>query len=225
MAKQQLTAGIYARISYVHRADGTQERLGVERQVPPCRELARRKGWTVVEPVYEDNDLSAYSGKHRPGYEQLLEDAKARRVNIIVAWHADRLTRQPTENEALIELAERHGIQLATVTGEHDLATPSGRLHFRMLGSIARYESEHRAERLRLKWQEVARAGRPKGGGLRPFGFEPDKVTVNEAEAALLREAAERVLAGDGPYAVLHDWQALGVRGQVLMSLLVRAHM
>ncbi len=211
MAKQQLTAGIYARISYVHRADGTQERLGVERQVPPCRELARRKGWTVVEPVYEDNDLSAYSGKHRPGYEQLLEDAKARRVNIIVAWHADRLTRQPTENEALIELAERHGIQLATVTGEHDLATPSGRLHFRMLGSIARYESEHRAERLRLKWQEVARAGRPKGGGVRPFGFEPDKVTVNEAEAALLREAAERVLAGEGMYAVLRDWHARGI--------------
>jgi site-specific DNA recombinase len=104
MAKPQLTAGIYARISYVRREDGTQERLGVERQVPPCRELARRKGWAVIEPAYEDNDPSAFSGKRRPGYEQLLADAKAGRINIIVAWHADRLTRQPTENEALIEL-------------------------------------------------------------------------------------------------------------------------
>jgi site-specific DNA recombinase len=211
MPKPQLTAGIYARISYVRREDGTKERLGVERQVPPCGELARRKGWRVVEPVYEDNDLSAFSGKRRPGYEQLLADAKAGRINVIVAWHADRLTRQPIENEALIALAERYGIQLATVTGEHDLATPSGRLHFRMLGSIARYESEHRAERLRLKFQEQARAGLPKGGGLRPFGFEADKLTVNEAEAALLRHAAERLLAGDGPYAVLHDWQARGI--------------
>jgi site-specific DNA recombinase len=212
MPKPQLTAGIYARISYVRREDGTKERLGVERQVPPCRELARRKGWTVVEPVYEDNDLSAFSGKRRPGYQQLLTDAKAGRISVIVAWHADRLTRQPIENEALIALAERHGIQLATVTGEHDLATPSGRLHFRMLGSIARYESEHRAERLRLKFQEQARAGRPKGGGLRPFGFEADKLTVNQAEAALLRNAAERVLAGEGLYAILHDWQ----EGQVV---------
>ena len=211
MPKPQATAGIYARISYVRREDGTKERLGVERQVPPCRELARRKGWTLVEPVYEDNDLSAYSGKLRPAYEQLLADAKAGRINVILAWHADRLTRQPIENEGLIALAERYGIQLATVTGEHDLATPSGRLHFRMLGSIARYESEHRAERLRLKFQEQARAGRPKGGGLRPFGFEADKLTVNQAEAVLLREAAERLLAGDGPYAVLHDWQARGI--------------
>jgi hypothetical protein len=72
MAKLQLTAGIYARITYVRREDGTQERLGVERQVAPCRELARRKGWAVIEPAYEDNDLSAFSGKRRPGYEQLL---------------------------------------------------------------------------------------------------------------------------------------------------------
>ncbi|HEV8652304.1 MAG TPA: recombinase family protein, partial [Actinomycetes bacterium] len=208
MPKQQLAAGVYARISYVRQADGTPERLGVERQVPPCRELARRQGWTVAEPVYEDNDLSAYSGKRRPGYEQLLADAKAGRIKVIVAWHADRLTRQPTENEALIALAERYGIQLATVTGEHDLATPSGRLHFRMLGSIARYESEHRAERLRLKWDELARAGKPKGGGVRPFGFEPDRMTLDEVEAALLREAAERVLAGEGLYAVLRDWHA-----------------
>ena len=138
-------------------SDGTQERLGVERQVPPCRELARRKGWAVIEPAYEDHDLTAFSGKRRPGYEQLLADAKAGRINIIVAWHADRLTRQPTGNEALIELAERYGIRLATVTGEHDLATPSGRLHFRMLGSIARYESEHRAERLRLTKAKVSK--------------------------------------------------------------------
>jgi site-specific DNA recombinase len=211
MAKPQLTAGIYARISYVRRDDGTQERLGVERQVPPCRELARRKGWTLVEPAYEDNDLSAFSGKRRPGYEQLLADAKAGRINVIVAWHADRLTRQPIENEALIELAERYGIRLATVTGEHDLATPSGRLHFRMLGSIARYESEHRAERLRLKFDELARAGQPKGGGYRPFGFEADKLTVNQAEAALLCQAVERVLAGDGLYAVVGDWEARGI--------------
>ena len=80
------------------------------------------------------------------------------RVNAIIAWAADRLTRRPVENEEIINLAERLGVKLATVTGDYDLGTPSGRLHFRQLGIIARYESEHRAERLRLKFNEQALA-------------------------------------------------------------------
>jgi DNA invertase Pin-like site-specific DNA recombinase len=90
----------------------------------------------------------------------MLTDARTGRVNAIIAWAADRLTRRPVENEEIIDLAERLGVKLATVTGDYDLGTPSGRLHFRQLGIIARYESEHRAERLRLKHEELARQGK-----------------------------------------------------------------
>jgi DNA invertase Pin-like site-specific DNA recombinase len=140
-----MRAGIYVRIS--RAADGST--LGVERQEPPCRALCERNGWGIAE-IYRDNDLSAFNGR-RPGYQRLLADAKAGRVGAIVAWDADRLTRQPIENEGLIDLAERCGTKLATVTGEYDLATSSGRLHFRIKGAVARHESEHRGERLRLK--------------------------------------------------------------------------
>src|SRR5215218_3138042 len=194
-------AAIYCRISRDPRGD----LLGVQRQEPPCRELCERLGWEVVE-VYTDDDLSAYNGKHRPAYEQMLEDLRAGQVNAIVAWAADRLTRRPVENEAIIDLAERLGVKLATVGGEYDLATPSGRLHFRQLGIIARYESEHRAERLRLKHAELARAGKTAGGGRRPFGYEPDGITVRPAEAELIREAGRRVLAGEGLHAIVTDW-------------------
>ncbi len=112
-------------------------------------------------------------------------------------WHDDR---QPPAAEG--EPSARLG-QGADAPRGPQVSARAGVLHFRMLGSIARYESEHRAERLRLKWDELARAGKPKGGGVRPFGFQPDRRTINEPEAALLREAAERVLAGEGMYAVL----------------------
>jgi site-specific DNA recombinase len=213
-----MRAGIYVRIS--RAADGSP--LGVERQEPPCRALCERSGWEAAE-VYSDNDLSAFNG-HRPGYQRLLADAKAGRIGAIVAWDADRLTRQPIENEALIDLAERCGTKLATVTGEYDLATSSGRLHFRIKGAVARHESEHRAERLRLKHDEIARAGRHHGGP-RPFGFEYEPAVLRdgrnvyrftgrleETEAELIREAARRLLNGESVYGVLADWERYGIR-------------
>jgi site-specific DNA recombinase len=199
-------AAVYCRISRDPRGD----LLGVQRQEPPCRELCARLGWEVVD-VYTDDDLSAYNGKHRPAYEQMLEDLRAGRVNAIVAWAADRLTRRPVENEAIIDLAERLGVKLATVGGEYDLATPSGRLHFRQLGIIARYESEHRAERLRLKHEQLARAGKLHGSGGRPFGYEHDRLTVRETEAALVREAVQRLLAGESVRTVIRNWNARGI--------------
>jgi hypothetical protein len=96
-----MRAGIYIRIS--RAADGST--LGIERQDPPCRALSERNGWEVAD-VYRDNDLSAFNG-HRPGYQRLLTDAKAGRIGAIVAWDADRLTRQPIENEGLINLVLR----------------------------------------------------------------------------------------------------------------------
>jgi site-specific DNA recombinase len=91
-----------------------------------------------------------------------------------------------------------------------DLSTPSGRLHARMLGSIARYESEHRSERLRSKATELARAGKVGGGGRRPFGYEQDRRSIVESEAELIREAARRVLVGDSLYAIADDWTDRG---------------
>jgi DNA invertase Pin-like site-specific DNA recombinase len=237
---EPVPAAIYCRIS--HARDGST--LGVDRQEPPTRLLCERLGWKV-ERVFVDNDLSAYHNKRRPDFEELLAWAQDGHIRAIAAWDADRLTRQPRENEDLIDLAERYRIQLATVTGEYDLATPSGRLHFRIKGAIARHESEHRAERIRLKQQELAHAGEVGGGGTRPFGYLDDRVTphtfgfcllgsrevVEGGEAGLVREAAERVLLGEALHAVLMDWTKRGIptisrkpwRTAVLRRLLLSA--
>ncbi len=90
-ADQQRVA-VYCRISDDRRGLG----LGVARQRQDCTELAGRKGWQVVA-TYVDNDVSAYSGKPRPQYAQLMQAVAAGGVDVIVAWDPDRLHRSPAE--------------------------------------------------------------------------------------------------------------------------------
>ena len=199
---------MYVRIS----DDRTGQRAGVKRQEKDCRDLATDRAWRVSK-VYVDNDLSAYSGKPRPKYEQLLDDLRNGVVDAVIAWHPDRLHRRPVELEKFIDLIEKTGVPVATVTaGDYDLSTPSGRMTARVVGSMARYESEHKSERQRRKHLELARQGKGKGGGTRPFGFNADRVTLNRDEAKLIREAAKRVLAGDSLRGVCTDWRQRAVK-------------
>ncbi len=187
------TVGVYARISDDRAGSG----LGVQRQQDDCVALAEHRGWTVAE-IYVDNDASAYGGKRRPGYQRLLADLKAGRIGGVVAWHPDRLYRRTADLVTFIEVVEAAGAVVATVqAGDIDLATASGRMVARIVGAVAEHESEHKGERQRRKHLELAQAGKPTGGGTRPFGFETDRVTVREAEADVVRNMARRVAAGE----------------------------
>ena len=184
-------AGIYCRISRDREGAG----LGVERQREDCEALIRQRGWTIAE-TYEDNDLSAYSGKPRPGYRRMLDDIGAGQLDAVVAWHTDRLHRSPTELEEYITVCETHGVPTHTVkAGPLNLATPSGRLVARQLGAVARYEVEHSIERQQRAKLQAATDGRWKGGR-RPFGYEADGVTPRQAEARVVRDATDAILAG-----------------------------
>lgn len=200
------SAGIYVRISQDREGAG----LGVARQEEDTRALCERRGWTVAG-VYCDNDVSAYSGKPRPEWQRLLADVRAGAIDAVACWHVDRLTRSPVELEQVIDLADRHGLALATVSGEVDLATPTGRMVARILGATARQEAEHKSARQKRQRLQAARAGKVAGGGTRPFGFDEDRVTVRDDEAELIREAAARVLAGESLSSVCRDWQGRGV--------------
>jgi predicted site-specific integrase-resolvase len=103
-------AAVYCRISDDRRGLG----LGVARQRQDCTELADRHGWQITA-VYVDNDVSAYSGKPRPQYAQLMQAVAAGAVEVIVAWDPDRLHRSPAELEAFIVAVERAGVDVVTV--------------------------------------------------------------------------------------------------------------
>lgn len=201
-------AALYCRIS----RDRTGAHLGVDRQEEDCRELADRLGWTVAT-VNADNDLSAYSGKPRPGYRALLDHLRAGRADAVIAWHTDRLHRSPTELEEFISICETHGVMVQTVkAGEIDLATPSGRAVARTLGAWARHEVEHAIERQQRAKRQAAEAGKYRGGR-RAFGYLADGVTIAESEAEVIREMARRVLEGESLRSIAHDLTGRGSTG------------
>lgn len=190
-------------------SDPTGQRLGVARQTSACRDKAAAMGWHVSH-VYEDNDVSASTGRRRPAYEQMLADLAAGTINAVVVWDLDRLTRRPIEVEHFIDLADRHGVALASVGGDADLATDNGRLFARIKGAVARAEIERKSARQRAANAQRAEAGRPHAGR-RAFGYAADGMTVLEDEAAEVRRAAERLIMGGTVRGIAADLSRRGV--------------
>lgn len=203
-------AAIYVRISRDSEGDG----LGVKRQRADCEKLAATLGWVVVD-VYEDNDVSASKSRPRPDYERMMRDVRTGRINAVIVWDVDRLTRKPRELEDVIDFADKYGLRLASVGGDIDLATEQGRMMARMKGTVARYEVEQARRRLKSKQAELAEAGRYNGP--RPYGWtltgkgKNQQLVVNEAEAMVIRECVRRVLRGEGIWKIRNDLNARGI--------------
>jgi site-specific DNA recombinase len=222
MADKSTAAAIYCRIS----RDKEGASLGVQRQEQDCRELAASLGWTVTR-VFTDNDISAYSGKRRPEYENLLDQMRAGRIRGVLTWHTDRLHRSPRELETYIDASEQNSVVTHTIkAGEIDLSTPSGRAVARTLGAWARYESEHKSDRIVRKKLQLAQNGAFSGGPV-PFGWRIiDGVPViEEADAAEIRKAIQGFIAGRSIGFIVKDMNSRGIktrRGQLWTSTAVR---
>ncbi|MGW3022455.1 recombinase family protein [Streptomyces sp. NPDC001221] len=203
----QVRAVIYTRIS----SDPTGRAAGVERQEKDCRSLARELGWKVVQ-VRRDNDISAYSGKTRPGFRELLADISAGRADAVLAWHSDRLYRRLPDLEDLIKAVQARHVPIRTVrAGTIDLSTASGVMQAEILASVSKHEVAHATERIVAAKEQAAVQGRYRGGP-RPFGYEADGVTVREDEARHLRQATQAVIDGESLRAICAEWEADGVR-------------
>ena len=162
--------------------------------------------------VYEDNDVSAYRGKKRPGYRRMLDDIKAGTRDAVIVWHNDRLHRNTRELEDFIDLVENSGVTVATVTsGDYDLTTTTGRAMARIAAALARLESEDKSRRLKRQAEQAAKEGRRPGGGTRGYGYRPGHMKTVPSEAAVVAEAAKRILAGDTLRSVCRDLNDRGV--------------
>jgi site-specific DNA recombinase len=200
-------AGIYARISN----DPDDDRLGVTRQVSDCERLAVDLDWPVLDR-YVDDDKSAWNGKLRPQYRRMLDDLASGRIDAVLVWHPDRLHRRPIELEEFVEVCKRAAVDdVAYVGGTLPVGQEDGLLVARILAAVASDSSAKTAKRIRRKNDERALAGLPVGGGTRPFGYRDDKLRLDPAEAALIRDAAARILAGESVRAIATEWEQTGV--------------
>lgn len=199
-------AFVYGRIS--EAAD-----FATARQVKACKETCKARAWPVAH-VYCDEGVSAYNGAPREAFDAMLADAAqaaadGRRV-VIVAWDLDRLVRRVAEVGRLIDLYDDHGVPFVTVQGGVDLTSAAGKLIAYVLTAVAEMESEHKAERLRLRFAQDREAGRPHWAH-RPFGFERDG-THHAFEAPILADLYDRFANGGESLHALTTWlQAEGI--------------
>lgn len=193
-----MRVGLYVRISDDVEGQG----LGVGRQEQDGRKVAERRGWSVAR-VYCDNDYSAFkAGVVRPEFEQLLADLGGAVIDGIVTYDLDRFARQPADLERAIAIYDRRpALVFGTVQSDIDLSTPDGRTTARVMVAFANKASMDTSRRVRRKHLELAQKGVPVGGH-RPFGYKTDKVTIEPAEAQLVRQAAEDILRGVGLHTI-----------------------
>lgn len=219
-----MRAAVYLRQSL----DRDQTKLAVARQRKDCLKLCEQRGWEPIE--YVDNSISASNGKVRPAYRAMLADIAEGKVDAVVSWDADRLHRQPRELEDFIDLCDKHKLALATVGGDFDLSTPTGRGNARMKGVFARMEMEQKSVRQKAAGRQKAELGRPQWR--RSFGYlpGPNGPEPDPATAPLVKEAYRALLAGSSLKsiaALFNDAGAYGLKGRPwspgTVSLFLRA--
>jgi DNA invertase Pin-like site-specific DNA recombinase len=197
-------AAIYCRIS----KDRNGESLAVERQEEDCRKLAQLLRVEVVG-VYTDNDVSAFSGRRRLGFEQLLAAIESGKIDMLLVWHTDRLHRSLKDLVRLIEAGPN--LLIKTVQGaDLDLGNSTGKMLATITTSVAVQESEHHSERRKRAYVQRAEMGAFGNQGYRTFGYDRDG-TPREPEATMYRRAVADLLEGKSLNAIAREWNASGV--------------
>ena len=152
----------------------------------------RHEGWVPVPHHYDDGGISGGT-LERPALQRLLADVEAGRIDVVVVYKVDRLSRSLMDFAKLVDVFERRGVSFVSITQQFNTTTSMGRLTLNILLSFAQFEREVIGERIRDKFA----ASRKKGmwmGGNPPLGYDirNRKLVVNETEAALVRHIFER---------------------------------
>lgn len=173
------------------------------------------EGWVVLPDRYDDGGCSG-ANMERAGLKRLLTDVEAGRINTVLVYKLDRLSRSMPDSLKMFEIFEAHGVAFVSVTQAFNTATPVGRMFMNILLSFGQFEREQTAERTRDK----VHAARRKGlftGGLLPLGYDrhPDggKLVLNQREAQRVRAIFDLFLEKQ---ALVETVQELSRRGWTL---------
>ncbi len=186
---------IYTRVSTDSRLDQEFNSLQAQREAAQSYVKSQaHEGWRLIRERYDDGGFSGGS-LDRPALQQLLADIREQRIDIVVVYKVDRLTRSLTDFAKLVELFDAHGVAFVSVTQSFNTTSSMGRLTLNVLLSFAQFEREVTGERIRDK---IA-ASKKKGlwvGGVVPLGYEVQgkKLIVDLGEAATVRLIFSRYL-------------------------------
>jgi site-specific DNA recombinase len=179
---------IYTRKSTNSRLDREVNSLTTQHEICSAYIASQRyRGWTALDRRYDDGGHSG-SGLERPALAALMHDIEAGEVDTVVVYKIDRLTRSLLDFVRLIEIFDRRGIGLVSVSQAFDTADSMGRMILNVLLTFSQFERELIAERVRDSIRTRKRHGRVHGG-LAPFGYDyrDSELEVVEAEAEIVR--------------------------------------
>jgi site-specific DNA recombinase len=205
---------IYTRVSTEHGLD--QEFNSLDAQYEAASAYIKSQahaGWTLIRSRYDDGGYSGGS-TDRPDLQKLLDDIRARKIDVIVVYKVDRLTRSLADFAKLVELFDAHGVSFVSVTQQFNTTTSMGRLTLNVLLSFAQFEREVTSERIRDKIAASKRKGLWVGGTL-PLGYEmkDGKIAiVEEEEAELVRLIFRRYLELGSVNELLRDLKERNIR-------------
>lgn len=204
---------IYTRVSTDHGLD--QEFNSLDAQYEAASAYIKSQahaGWTLLRSRYDDGGYSGGS-TDRPDLQRLLDDIRARKIDVIVVYKVDRLTRSLADFAKLVELFDVHAVSFVSVTQQFNTTTSMGRLTLNVLLSFAQFEREVTSERIRDKIAASKRKGIWVGGTL-PLGYEmkDGKIAVVEEEAELVRLIFRRYLELGSVNELLRDLKERCIR-------------
>jgi site-specific DNA recombinase len=204
---------IYTRVSTEYGLD--QEFNSLDAQYDAASAYIKSQahaGWTLIRSRYDDGGYSGGS-TDRPDLQRLLDDIRARKIDVIVVYKVDRLTRSLADFAKLVELFDTHGVSFVSVTQQFNTTTSMGRLTLNVLLSFAQFEREVTSERIRDKIAASKRKGLWVGGPL-PLGYrmKDDKIAVVEDEAERVRLIYRRYLELGGVNALVRDLRKRDIR-------------
>src|SRR5271165_2833208 len=211
-AKRSLRCAIYTRVSTDQGLEQDFNSLDAQREASEAYIKSQaHEGWRLIRHHYDDGGYSGGS-MDRPALQRLLADMQARRIDVIVVYKVDRLTRSLADFAKLVELFDKHDVSFVSVTQSFNTTTSMGRLTLNVLLSFAQFEREVTGERIRDK---IA-ASKKKGmwmGGVVPFGYrvEDRELRIVEDHAEIVRSLFRRYLELGTVRALRDDLAAGGV--------------
>ncbi|BBI21802.1 hypothetical protein EKJ_26490 [Qipengyuania flava] len=172
----------------------------------------RHEGWELVKERYDDGGFSGGT-MERPGLQRLLSDVAAGKVQVIVLYKIDRLTRSLSDFSRIVEVLDEAGASFVSVTQSFNTTTSMGRLMLNVLLSFAQFEREVTGERIRDKIAASKKKGMWMGGPV-PLGYEVQdrKLVINELEAATVRHIFERYVELGTGQLLLEELREQGIR-------------
>ena len=186
--KPVMRCAIYTRKSSEEGLEQSFNSLDAQREAGEAFILSQRhEGWQVLPARYDDGGFSGGT-MERPALKRLVEDVQAKKVNVIVVYKVDRLTRSLADFAKIVEALDARGVSFVSVTQQFNTTTSMGRLTLNILLSFAQFEREVTGERIRDKIAASKKKGMWMGGPV-PLGYdlEARKLIPHPTEAPLVR--------------------------------------